>query len=264
MALDAQSMVGNINLVIVLIVVVIAIILALIYRMGYFSTRGKRSKGNKTGNKGFNETYTPQPVSKPPTPLVSREVPQSGGRSLLVESKPMEVKPLQLQQSVDIERIEKLIKGLENTLIQVLKQTSADTADMILSKINELRNIIEELSLQCSSQSPPFTQYGYIPSNLIDFKELFKAKYVGLIREGDVLEYVGDPISNELLNTVINTNSDFSMYTVNNDYLYIIKYNDLKLVVELSNYLDPVSVELLRLLYRRFVDEVFRPGSRNM
>lgn len=264
MALTAQLPMGSINLIIVIIIVVIAIILALIYRMGYLNPRGKRrDRGNRMGSKGIEERYpaTPQSINRSPAPLISRDVPQSGGRSLLVESKPMEVKPLQAQQNIDIERIEKLIKGLENTLVQVLKQTSADTADMILSKVDELKNIIRELTLQCSSQAPPFTQYGYIPGNLIDFKELFRAKHVSIIKDNDVLEYVGDPLPNDLLNTVINAGSDFSMYMVNNDYLYIIKYNDHKLVMRVDNYLDPVSVELLKLLYRHFIDEVFKPVS---
>ncbi|WP_084019788.1 hypothetical protein [Vulcanisaeta thermophila] len=259
MSLSTQFSIGSINLVIIIIIAVVALVLALIYRLGYFG--GKRSnKGGRSG-RGSTEVYIPQsqPINKPPAPLVPRDVPQPGGRSLLIESKPMEVRPLQAQQGgVDIERIEKLIKGLESTLIQVLKQSSSDTADLILSKISELRRLIEDMASQCLSQASPFTLYGYTPGNLADFKDLFRAKYVGLVRNNVVIEYVGEPPGADVFNTIVGTSGDLVMYTVNSEYIYMVKYNDLRLIMRLDNYLDPLSVELLRLLYRRYVDEVVK------
>ncbi|ADY01861.1 hypothetical protein VMUT_1657 [Vulcanisaeta moutnovskia 768-28] len=253
---------------VVIIIVAIAIVLAVLYRLGYFG--GKR---REKGQGEIPEQVIPQPKPEQRTPPRLRpssqyppspqEVPAGQGtRALLVESRPVEVKPLQSpERPPDTERIERLIRGIENELIQVLKQTSADTADLIISRINELRDYINQLERQCIMQSPPFVQMGYVPSSLSEFKELFKASFAGLMKGNDMLEYTGELSMDdeELIKSIINYNTDFIAIYSNNKYVYLVKHNDYSLVLTTDEYLDPVSSGLVRLLFRRFIDETLKP-----
>ena len=252
---------------VMIVIVVIAIILAVMYRLGYF--RGRRREDYSEGGVGqFTSAAEPLPrqqrANTSQYPSESREVPTGqGGRVLLIESRPVEVKPLQRpERSVDMERIEKLIRGLENELVQVLKQTSAETADQILSRIGELKNSIDQLMKQCSSQSPSFIQLGYVPSSIPEFKDLFRASFVALFKNGDMLEYTGDTnISDEVIRSLLNYDSDFIVLYLENEYAYLIKYNDYSLILTTNEYLDPISSGFAKLLFRRFIDEVFKSQS---
>ena len=256
----------NVATITVIAVVVIAVILALLYRFGYF--------GGKRGRKGQDEipeqaTEQVIPQYRPEQKVQQRQrqglAPQEvtagqGGRVLLVESRPVEIRPLQSpERSIDVERIEKLIRGIENELVQVLRQTSADTMDAIISRINELKDYINQLEKQCLMQNPPFIQMGYVPSSLSEFKELFRASFVGLMKGGDMIEYTGElNVDEGLVRSVINYNSDFMVIYSGDRYIYLVKYNDYSLVLSTEEYLDSVSSGLVRLLFRRFIDEVLK------
>ncbi|BDR92148.1 hypothetical protein [Vulcanisaeta souniana] len=261
------------TLYIVVAIVAIAVVLAVLYRLGYFGGKRRRHNHGETTVQGVG-VGTPQPrqgqrtqqsSSSTQYPLVPQEAPGGqGSRVLLVESKPMEVKPLQKPDRVmDIERLEKIIKGIENELIQILKQTSADTTDLLLSKVNELKNYIDQLNRQCLEQNPPFTQMGYVPSSLSEFRELFRASFVGLMRGKEMLEYTGEAGAGdeELIKSVISYNADFMVLYNNGKYMYIIKHGEYSLALTVEEYLDSVSSGLVRLLFRRFIEEVLKPQS---
>ncbi len=261
------------TLYIVVTIVAIAVVLAVLYRLGYFGGKHREHNHGETTVQGVGVgtpqtrqvQRTQQSNSSTQHPLVPQEVPSGqGSRALLVESKPMEVRPLQKpDRATDIERIERIIKGIENELIQILKQTSADTTDLLLSKINELRNYIDQLNRQCLEQNPPFTQMGYVPSSLSEFRELFNASFVGLMRGKDMLEYTGEASAGdeEIIRSVINYNTDFMVLYNNGKYTYIIKHKEYSLVLTVGEYLDSVSSGLVRLLSRRFIEEVLKPQS---
>ncbi|WP_054856997.1 hypothetical protein [Vulcanisaeta sp. JCM 16159] len=251
-------------MLVIIVIVVIAVVLALLYRLGYF--------GGRRGKKGQGEIEQAFPQYKPeqksqqrqrPSPLQpSQEVPAGqGSRALLIESKPVDIKPLQSpEKPVDIDRIEKLIRGIENELVQILRQTSADTTDLLLSRINELKSYIGQLERQCLMQSPPFVQMGYIPSSLSEFKELFRASFVGLMKGKSIIEHVGEyNIDERLISSVVNYNMDLMVVYSGNKYVYLVKYGDYSLILSTDEYLDSVSSGLVRLLFKRFIDEVFKP-----
>ncbi|WP_243678990.1 hypothetical protein [Vulcanisaeta distributa] len=146
-------------------------------------------------------------------------------------------------------------------MVQALRQTSADTVDVIISKINELKDYINQLERQCLVQNPPFIQMGYVPSSLSEFKELFRASFVGLMKGSDIIEYTGGElgVNEELVRSAINYNTDFMVIYSGNKYIYLVKHNDYSLVLSTEEYLDSVSSGLIRLLFRRFIDEVLKP-----
>ena len=257
----------NVVTITVIVIVVIAVILALLYRLGYFKGRRERKEQGEVPGP-VSEQVIPQ--YKPEQKVQQRQrqssAPQEvtagqGSRVLLVESRPVEIKPLQSpERSIDIERIEKLIRGIENELVQVLRQTSADTVDVIISRINELRNYIDQLERQCLMQNPPFIQMGYVPSSLSEFKELFRASFVGLMKGSDMIEYTGElSVNEELIRSAINYSTDFMVIYSSDKYIYLVKHNDYSLILSTEEYLDPVSSGLVRLLFRRFIDEVLKP-----
>ncbi|ADN50202.1 hypothetical protein [Vulcanisaeta distributa] len=253
----------------VIVIVATAVILALLYRLGYLGgRRGDKERGETL------EQVIPQYKPEQKVQQVQQRqrqgltTPQEvsagqGSRVLLVESRPVEIRPLQSpERPIDIERIEKLIRGIENELVQVLKQTSADTVDIIISRINELKNYINQLERQCVVQNPPFIQMGYVPSSLSEFKELFRASFAGLMKGNDIIEYTGElNVNEELVRSVINYNTDFMVIYSGGKYIYLIKYNDYSLILSTEEYLDSVSSGLVRLLFRRFIDEVLKSGS---
>ena len=256
----------NVIMVAVIVIVVIAIIIALLYRLGYLG--GRRERKSQGEIPGQITELIPQYKPEQKVQQRQRQGPSSqevtagqGSRALLIESKPAEIRPLQSpERPIDIERIEKLIRGIENELVQVLKQTSADTMDVIISRINELKNYINQLERQCLMQNPPFTQMGYVPSSLSEFKELFRASFVGLMRGNDMVEYTGElNIDERLVRSVINYNMDFMVMYSNNKYIYLVKHDDYSLILLTDEYLDSVSSGLVRLLFRRFIDEVLKP-----
>ncbi len=221
----------------IIMIVAIAVILALLYRLGYLGgRRGGKERGGETLEQVIPQYKPEQKVQQ----VQQRQrqgsaTPQEvsagqGSRVLLVESRPVEIRPLQSpERPIDIERIEKLIRGgIENELVQVLKQTSADTVDIIISRINELKNYINQLERQCMVQNPPFIQMGYVPSSLSEFKELFRASFVGLMKGNDIIEYIGGElnVNEELVRSVINYNTDFMVIYSGDKYIYLIKYND--------------------------------------
>ncbi|GAB6947511.1 hypothetical protein JCM16161A_16410 [Vulcanisaeta sp. JCM 16161] len=260
----------NVVTITVIAIVAIAVILALLYRLGYLGGR----RGGKGQGKELEQVipqYKPeqkvqqiqQRQRQGPVPPAQEVTAGQGSRALLVESRPVEIRPLQSpERPIDIERIEKLIRGIENELVQALRQTSADTVDVIISRINELKNYIDQLERQCLVQNPPFIQMGYVPSSLSEFKELFRASFAGLMKGNDMIEYTGElGVDEELVRSFINYNTDFMVMYSGNKYVYLVKYNDYSLILSTEEYLDPVSSGLVRLLFRRFIDEVLKPQS---
>ncbi len=252
---------------IVIVVVIAAIIIALLYRFGYFGgRRGKEEEGKPFNNPA--PQYRPEQRDQPgqrqaPAQSVQEVTAGRGGRAFLVESRPVEIRPLQSpERPIDVERIERLIRGIENELVQVLKQTSADAMDVIISRINELKDYINQIERQCLMQNPPFVQMGYVPSSLSEFRELFGASFVGLMRGNDMIEYTGElGISEELLRSVINYNTDFMVMHGGGKYIYLVKHEDYSLILLTEEYLDSISSGLVRLLFRRFIDEILKPQS---
>ncbi len=258
----------NVMTITVIVIAAIAVILALLYRLGYLGGRREGKEQGKTPEQVIPQYKPEQKVQQrqrqgsamPPQEVTAGQ----GSRVLLVESRPVEIRPLQSpERPVDIERIEKLIRGIENELVQVLKQTSADTVDVIISRINELKNYINQLERQCMVQNPPFIQMGYVPSSLSEFKELFRASFVGLMKGNDMIEYTGGELNvgEELVRSIINYNTDFMVIYSGDKYIYLIKHNDYSLILSTEEYLDSVSSGLVRLLFRRFIDEVLKSGS---
>jgi hypothetical protein len=260
----------NMPLVVIVVVVAVAIVIALLYRFGYLrgGARGKRGEGNE-GGEGL-EYVQPAPNELQRNqqgvqrgPGVGEVRVGQGGRALLVETRPVEVRPLQSpERSVDVDRIERLIRGIEGELVRVIKQSSADTADLLLSKIGELREYINQLIRQCSTQYPPFSQVGYVPSSISEFRELFRASFVGLLKSGEVVEYTGEQVvSDELVRSLLSYNTDFVVMYYNDKYLYLTRYNDYSLMLITEDYLDPVSGGLVKILFRRFIDEAVKQQS---
>ncbi|MFB6470825.1 MAG: hypothetical protein TU36_006300 [Vulcanisaeta sp. AZ3] len=254
---------GEIVGIAIIIVVIIAIIMAVLYRLGYLGSKRGRSEDDGKSEPKKASQLTSQYVSslQPSTPSqpTTREVPAGQGeRAVLIESRPLEVRPVQKpERSMDIERIERIIKDIENELTQVIKQSSMDAADLLLTRIGELRSYIDKLVSQCTMQYPPFVQTGYIPSSTLEFKELFGASFVGLLRNNEMLEYVGEPNPDyDFLKSLLSHNTDFVVIYYEGKYLYLIKYNNYSLALATENYLDPMSGGLLKLLFRRFVDEI--------
>ena len=266
LAVMAFPQAGTLTFVIIVAAVAAAVVIALLYRFGYLSGRRTRKGQDARFNQaipqyGLEQRNQPRPRQASPQP---QEVSAGqGSRALLIESRPVEIRPLQSpEKPIDIERIEKLIRGIENELVQVLKQTSADTTDAIISRINELKDYINQLERQCLMQSPPFVQMGYIPSSLSEFKELFRASFAGLMRGNDMIEYTGElGVNEELVRSMANYGADFMVMYSGGKYVYLVKYGDYSLVLLTEEYLDSVSSGLVRLLFRRFIDEVLKPQA---
>ncbi|MFP3484867.1 MAG: hypothetical protein RXO23_02705 [Vulcanisaeta sp.] len=247
-------------LAITVAVVVIAIIIALLYRLGYFG-RGGRDEG---GEEVMHAQVTSEQLRKEQGDVQRAqgrsEVGVQGGRALLVETRPVGVRPLQSpERPVDLESIEKLIRGIEGELVKIIRQTSAETADLLLTKVSELRQYIDQLVRQCTAQYPPFSQVGYVPSSISEFRELFGATYVELVRGGEVIEYTGEQtVDEELVKQLLNYNMDFMVVYHNGKYIYLVRHDDYSLILVTENYLDPVSSGLVKTLFRRFIEEAIK------
>jgi len=207
-----------------------------------------------------NEAHTPVEPQRQPQPIqYPQGIREVGSRSgVLLESKPVEVKPL--QRGIDIERIEKIIKGIQTALEQLIRQSSAETADVIIAKLMELKAELEKISIQCSMQYPPFTQVGYVPQSILEFKELLSARYVAVYLGGSVIESQGDS-ANVDEDIVRSMRGDLAVSLVGDDLIYMIRYGNYRLLAVTKHYLDSISMNLLRELFRRYIDEVRIPGS---
>jgi len=83
-----------------------------------------------------------------------------------------------------------------------------------------------------------------------------------LLKDGEVVEYTGEQVvSDELVRSLLGYNTDFVVMYYNDKYLYLTRYNDYSLMLITEDYLDPVSGGLVKILFRRFIDEAVKQQS---
>jgi hypothetical protein len=126
---------------------------------------------------------------------------------------------------------------------------------MVLAKLAELKLELEKISTQCSPQYPPFTQVGYVPQSLLEFKELFLAKYVAMYTDGSIVEYEGSP-EGWGTEDLVRSPGELTVSLLGEDFAYMVRHRNHQLILITRQYLDSVSLNLLREFFRKYIDEV--------
>ncbi len=188
-------------------------------------------------------------ISRPKTTHVASA---NTSRMRLQESKPVGVAPVATGVQSRVEDVSQKISELKKVLENVLTAIGE-----IGEKMERLsRDISQALQVKQQEVQPLFTQVGYTPSDLGEFRDLLNASYVALYKGEELVDSRGEGGIDEEFIREVSKRFDLAVLNLGDVWLYVIRHGDYALIASCKALYDSTSIQVLKALFKRFVEDV--------
>ena len=186
----------------------------------------------------------------------SIEALNKSGKSISVEKHEVNIQEVLNRNFELLKEIRNMLSALES----LIKFTTSEAIDVVTSRLEDLKREIQ--SIRSLITYPPFVQVGYVPQTLSEICSMFKLNAIQ-IRDSSraIIDQYG---IDEDLEKVIDVMFDLidkitlsqATFNLGNKYISVIKINKVILFVSSNQYLDVISLSLLRDIVKKYLENV--------